>query len=279
MLIYCNGDSFVQGVELGDTIIPEHPTFKHFTDNLDEAKKWLAKTYDHNHDYGKIRELNSTQIIKLEYERAFPHKLGKLLNVPVINHGMGGSSLDRIVRTTITDLISLKKDHDNIIAIIGDTHYSRSELANFEYIDSLDIAGFNRYWVCLSTTYHMSGREPLEPILDYKIRYEKNYHMLVNYYKNIIMLQDFCKSNDITLHWVSCHDDISRNSKPEPEYENDICLNNFIEYADLDFIVRMEEVAERLHYDVYCPGGHFSEKVHEEVASIIANIIKEKYDV
>ena len=157
-----------------------------------------------------------------------------------------------------------------------------------------DVIGFTTYYcnyeptswmasrlkeVLPNAVFVLGGREPLEPILDYKIRYEKNYHMLVNYYKNIIMLQDFCKSNDITLHWVSCHDDISRNSKPEPEYENDICLNNFIEYADLDFIVSMEEVAERLHYDVYCPGGHFSEKVHEEVASIIANIIKEKYDV
>lgn len=278
MLIYCNGDSFVAGVELGDDILPDYPGLSDFDSDLSTPKQWIANTYDSKHHYSVERERRNKELIELEYQRAFPNKLKNKLNVDVVNHAMGGSSMDRIVRTTITDLISLKKDHNNIVAIIGDTHCSRSELANFEFIDSTDIVGFTRHWVCLSTTYKMANSKPLDPVIEYKLRYEKNYHMIVNYYSNVIRLQDFCKINNIKLYWVSSYNGID-NVTVEKEYKDDLCLNNTIEYSQFEYTIGMREVALEIYNNVICPSGHFSEVVHEEVANRLVDIIKENHNV
>lgn len=278
MLIYCNGDSFVAGVELGDNILPDYPGLTDFAGDLLPASKWIAKTYDPKHPYNAERTTRFNELVELEYQRAFPNKLSQKLNVPVINHALGGSSMDRIVRTTITDLISLKEEHSDIIAIIGDTHCSRSEVANYEFLEFPDAVGFNQYWACLSTTYSMSGREPLKPILEYKIRYEKNYHMLVQYYYNVIQLQDFCKANNIKLYWVSSQDGIEY-TIPEKQYSDDLCYNNFVKYANLEYTIRMKSIAQEMNHKVLCPSRHFGENVHEEVANRLANIIKENHDV
>lgn len=278
MLIYCNGDSFVAGVELGDNILSDYPGLSDFGADKTLPTKWIASTYDPNHIYGKERQEKTKEILELEYQRSFPNKLKERLNIPVINHALGGSSMDRIVRTTITDLISLKKEHDEIIAIIGDTHWSRSEMPNFEFIDSPDAVGFNRHWVCITSTYHMSGREPLNPVRDYKIRYEKNYHMLVKYYSNVIRLQDFCKANDIKLYWVSTTADVESTSV-EKQYADDLCYTNFISYANLKFTIKMRDIAKQIYNKVLCPSNHYGENVHEEVANRLVTIIKENHNV
>lgn len=282
MLIYCNGDSFVAGVELGDDILPDYPGLVNYSSSgsllSNSYSKWLANTYNPNHPLGKERERRTEEIRDLEYQRAFPNKLSKKLNIPVINHAAGGSSMDRIVRTTIADLISLKETHDNIVAIIGDTECSRFDIANFEFLDGLDSLGLNRHWLCVATTYHMEGRDVVQPIIDYNIRYEKNYHMLVKYYTNVIRLQDFCKVNDIKLYWITPFKGIDF-INVEDGYDNDSCYSNLVKYANLEYVIRMRSIAEEIYYNVKCPSGHYGENVHEEVANRLANIIKEDRNV
>ena len=277
MLIYCNGDSFVAGVELGDTVLTDYPGTFDYDHIPDHAREWIANTYKPNHPYCIERDNRQKELIALEYQRAFPNKIKELLNVPVVNHGMGGSSMDRIVRTSITALIELKKEHDNIIAIIGDTDCNRSEIPNFEYLEYEDASGFNRHWLCMSSNYYMSNRKPVEPLIEYKLRYEKNYHGMVNYYKNVLLLQDFCAKNNITLYWLQSH---GRNIiDPEPEYANDPCFNNFKEYVDFKYTISMTEIGQEIYHKVRCPSGHYSENVHEEVANRLVNIIKENHNV
>lgn len=277
MLIYCNGDSFVAGVELADDLLPDYPGLSDFGNPSEKAREWIANTYNPKHHYSKIREERCKELIQVEYSRAFPNKLHEILNVPVVNHGLGGSSMDRIVRTTITSLIELKKTHDNIIAIIGDTDCNRSEVPNYESFDYEDAVGFAKYWQCLSSNYHMSNREPLEPLIEYKLRYEKNYHSLVNYYKNVIMLQDFCANNNITLYWLESYG--RGEIVPESQYDNDTCLTNLKEYAGFKYTIRMSESAEKIYNNVLCPSGHYGENVHTDVANILATIIKETHNV
>ena len=45
------------------------------------------------------------EVLKLETERAFPYKVAKKLNLLSTNNSKAGSSMDRIARTSITDLI------------------------------------------------------------------------------------------------------------------------------------------------------------------------------
>lgn len=59
---------------------------------------------------------------------AWPYQLGKIINQQVTNLALGGSSNDRILRTTIEYLI----DHRPSIVVIGWTQYYRNELSHHQ---------------------------------------------------------------------------------------------------------------------------------------------------
>ncbi len=64
--------------------------------------------------------------------RVWPHKLGKLLDVEVINNSHAGASNDRIVRETINDLLEIikYKKPEDLFVIIG---FSSPERKDFYY--------------------------------------------------------------------------------------------------------------------------------------------------
>ena len=77
-LIYANGDSWTAG----DIVDPEL-----FGDN-----------------FAKVNDPNNRQY---RLPRVWPHKLGKLLDIDVINNSHAGGSNDRIVRSTISPAVQL----------------------------------------------------------------------------------------------------------------------------------------------------------------------------
>lgn len=279
MIIYCNGDSFVAGVELGDTIIPDHPGFIDYNDE-DPAKyrPWSSKTWDTNTLYGKARITSWNQIEELDRKKSFPSKLNQLLNVPVINRAHGGASLDRIVRTALTDLIELKKTNDNIVAIIGTTDISREEIPTCHDIPYPDSTGDPGYWISVTPHHTKADEAETDGITKYKLLREKDYHGMLRFYKNVILLKDFCKLNNIKLYWISTNYNV-KNIEVEKEYETCVDLLNFKEYAEFEYILDMDEIAKTINTGVICPANHFSEIVHDEVAKQLAEILKEDLNV
>jgi hypothetical protein len=284
MRLYFNGDSFVAGVELGDDILPEYPglatswwsnTFwgiPHPT--ALENKKWLAKTYDNNHPFAKLRQQHTEYMQSLEFDRAFPNKVAQITDLPVINHALGGSSMDRIARVSLLDLYKLKQEYpkEKIVAIIGTTHPSRSEIIN----DKLGVTDYHKTyqdWICISATYKVEGQgEYVDTLCRYKILYEKHFHSLVNFYKNIILVKDFCKINEIDLYWIATHDTVNRNYNVEPYLSERPILSMMKEYAKLEYYLDMKDYLNK-DSATMCPGWHFGENVHQLVANDIAALI------
>jgi hypothetical protein len=58
----------------------------------------------------------------------YPELVAKNLTAQLVNRGKGGSCNRRIIRTTLRELTELKKKHKNILALIGLTFISRTEL-------------------------------------------------------------------------------------------------------------------------------------------------------
>jgi hypothetical protein len=58
----------------------------------------------------------------------YPELVAKTLTAQLINCGKSASCNRRIIRTTLRDLIELKNKHKNILALIGLTFISRTEL-------------------------------------------------------------------------------------------------------------------------------------------------------
>ena len=64
-----------------------------------------------------------------------------------------------------------------------------------------------KYWKCynlLNILERSATAEILDSIIKYKITYETNYHNLINFYKNVIFLNGFCKVNAIAINWIAC---------------------------------------------------------------------------
>ena len=267
MIVYCNGDSFVAGVELADYMLPEYPgcvPFHHDQETSDRNLKWIRKTYDMSHEFGLIRKKKKYSLAIEEKNRAWPNKLKTLLGSDVINSAQAGSSMDRIARTTISDLISLKKNHDDIVAIIGTTGAARSEVPHED-----------QPWVDIIHNYKHQGNT--DALIDYKINYEKDYHAFVNFYKNLIQIQDFCKVNNIRLLLLATvNGKTHENLVIEENYKNEIDLKNLVGYANLSFAIDMFDIAAKCDLpDVIAPSSHLSESVHSLVADKLYNILKE----
>lgn len=272
MIVYCNGDSFVAGSELGDDILPEYPGLLDFPWDPTPGKthknfeEWYIKSHKENNHIGIERFKNQRVITKLDFERAFPNKLEKLIGIRVINHSRPGTSMDKIVRTSMSDLMTLTKTHSNIVAVIGNTGLARSEVACAKHIEIQHNQVIPSVWRCISSTYRLPhDTDELNCLLDYKLIYEKNYHHYVNFYKNVILLQDFCKLKNIKLLWLATIEDHTK-INIEKEFIEAQDLKNFIEYADLKYTINMSDIANNIKTQTVCPSGHYSELVHEEVA-------------
>jgi hypothetical protein len=107
-ILLCDGDSWTAG----DIVDPEL-----FGDNLSEV--------------------NHPDNAQYRYPRVWPHKLGKLLDVDVINSSISGSSNDAIVRRAVGDVIDLLKAYqpNEIYVIIGWTSPERRDFYYRGYWD------------------------------------------------------------------------------------------------------------------------------------------------
>ncbi len=278
MQLYFNGDSFVAGVELGDDILDDYPGTAHYPINDTmhvRNKKWLENTYKSGHPLNKERMRVEKQLIKLEFERAFPNKVQRLTHLPVINHAMSGSSMERITRTTLADLYNLRKENPNekIIAFIGTTHPSRMEIpVDVPTPRDTDLHGHVMNWMCVSPTYQVRRSKEAEYVISYFAHHMTNYHAAANFYKNIILIQDYCKLNDIQLHWVATHENIATEYTVESDVQDQYDLLALREYANLQYSVDMKDFFAEFNFqNVLCPGGHFAESIHQRTAEEIVN--------
>ena len=88
--------------------------------------------------------------------------------------------------------------------------------------------------------------------------------LITRWYMAAIQIKDHCKANGIPLLWVN-----SVNTDPVPNKFRDV--NNLIKYLDIKYELMMLDIETDLKY---VPDGHFSERVHDKVAQILADKIK-----
>jgi hypothetical protein len=251
MFIYANGDSFTRGSELANYLLPKYPGNTSTPVNsaqLVRNERWLWYMRKHHQDLIKTT-------LEKEITLAYPQKVANKLGVECYNNAYGGSSIDRIARTTVTDLAGLKNEKKDIVAIIGTTSIFRMELP-----------GELRTWHCGQPT--VTNDQKIKPVTDYYIKYYSEYHATTNYYKNLIFIRDFCKLNHIRLILVDVsHNDIEIDNEPD----ND--LKNLKQYLDLKYDFDISRIAHQVGGDIFCPCGHFTESVHDRLAEEIVKIL------
>jgi hypothetical protein len=249
MILYTNGDSFVAGCGLVDYQFPGYPGDYGRSDadniNVSENIRWKNQIFSAP---GVNAASLVAQVSKLERKKAFPFKLKQLLGCELIDSSEGGSSFDKITRKTLVDLINIRKHTSNrIVAIIGDTALHRRDQP---YTHNGDPS-----WFQLQP--NISYPPVLEVIYKQNVLVEHNYHSLFYYYKNCILLKEFCINNDIELHWLNVFNNELLEIKE---------LKMLKEYIDIKYTVDMAAESHKVA-TCFVSDGHFSEPVHDLVAA------------
>lgn len=261
LFIYANGDSFVEGAELGDFLIHSYPGAYNFNEPYGEVKPHIKAWFDEIQTPGtelfELRQHLTKQIKREQQQRNFCAKLAGMMKAEFYNNGLGGAGMDRILRTTLTDLIEFKKTKKKILAIIGTTELLRMELPSSNDDSTL--------W----EIYHPGNKisnSSVNSVLEYYYLRTKNYHKMVKFYQYVITLQDFCKANSIKLMWISGYAPIDQIIQVETELimEKDLCALQ--DYASFKYAADMQQLAKIINYNVRLPGYHFSESVHDATA-------------
>jgi hypothetical protein len=284
MLLYFNGDSFAAGVELADDMLPDYPGCFTWPLNYDDdpvtrkAKSWLDNSHNGSHIFNKARMSIVHEMTQTELARAYPGLIHKMTGIPFINKSQGGSSMDRIARVTIADLIRLKSEDPNrkLVAFICTTYIERSEIPN-NLPPRSDMHGDPQDWASISSTFRQDDHDQMiENIRKYKVLFEKSYHSMLNFYKNVVLLQDYCKLNEVDLYWISGGENIHTVVSQSHTDRND--LKSLMDYANMQVAISMRDIVEHelVGQNTMCPGGHYAQPVHDRTAEKIVEILKEK---
>lgn len=290
MLLYYNGDSFPAGTELADAVLPDYPGCHPFSEKDDTSdvrkrrREWVGNSNKPGHPLNKLKISMAGELSKIELASAYPGLVHTMTGIPTINKSMGGSSMDRIARVTIADLIKLKKDDPDrkLVAFICTTYIERSEMPN-NLPPQTDMHGEPIDWASVSFNFrHYDYDQVIENIKRYKALFETTYHSMVNFYKNVILIQDYCKLNDVDLYWITARENIRREvDRCDEQYKDRTDLVALMDYANIEPAINMMDIVnnELDGQDVLCPGGHFSQIVHDRTAEKIVDIIKGKNNV
>ena len=182
---------------------------------------------------------------------------------------MGGSSMDRICRTTICDLINLKNKHKNIVAVISTTDIFRSEIADPNHPELWE--PFDAKTIPDKDT---PNYEIYKSLIKYKVMHETLFYKLWNFYWNILQVKNFCAINNIKLFWLEVFPECSY---PDAEARQHPMLASMIKEVDLSFLMTMSIVAQTYpNPEKYCAGGHFRKEIHEIFARHLYKRLKNK---
>jgi hypothetical protein len=254
-MIYCSGDSYTAGTELID-----HEHFK------DSYPGFFDKDYMTTHHYanwwhnhalkwhssGSVSDHNKRK--EKEKSKAWPAKLGSILNEPVMNSAVMGASIESVVRSTIVDILSSSVDIKLVIILCPPAE--RIEVAYADTLYSISLSN-NAHWI-----------PEINKLLKPLTVSETNFSLHRRYLFSLLQIHDFCKNKNIKLLIIPINN----------SYLNfDSRLNYLKEHiAESMYPHTMTDEHKKIAGNVYCPGGHFTEQVHDSFAESLSVYIKEQ---
>lgn len=194
---------------------------------------------------------------------AWPEVLGNLLNKPVTNLGRSASGNTRIVKRALDCAID---DADGII--ICWTSHNRTEFA--------DNIGIYDVWPGRSPNWWLttvSGSEHRIELVKYLTNHHNQEHYYANWIRQIILVQQLCKSKNIPCAMFNAftlskdYDKFVRNEK----------IKKLINEVDLSLFVNntlKESVVEWVYGTPKGPGGHPLELGHQIIANKVYEYIR-----
>ena len=248
------GDSFTAGEELLDhKFYPEYPTPVSLLDlDSEYIKKW-KKEYKPLWQLKTKNELEN--IVKEQKKHSYAHKLAELCNIEYENFAISGSSIQKIRYLLTTEV--QKNNNSNLTVFVQPTGAERW----MEYIDD--------QWMdfIVGNEYH----DDIKEYFKFKILSNNDYSRFCVWLLEMQAMYDFCSNNDKIKDFY---------------FVNNGTFNSIasIQYQDLltTYSTLISNINQRLFHfphtknneeKVFLPFGHVTEKVHEQLAIDIHNIL------
>lgn len=218
-------------------------------------------------------------------------------NASLVNAGQVGSCNRRIIRSSLRDLIDLKKQNKEVLCLVGLSFITRTELwqpsipalSNDGNFHSLTVDHTKFKWTqgLLEThvnDIHLSAPSEVQEYYKQWLMHMSKEAIITDTIADIIMFKDFCLQNDINvLIWSN-----TQIWPAEPEVAtSDIFLKDFVDHIAVSkHIINpwkfsfQQYAIEHGHRPkderVYGLTGHPGENAHKDFANFLINYIKQK---
>lgn len=265
MLVYVNGDSFVEGCGLADQVYFSgtqlSPKFLSTRDN--KAAYWIERRAKLIADLGIAKELSLTN-----KQMSWAGHLQKLINCELVNNAVGGSSIHGIANRTIIDLKELASSNSiPDYVFIGVTSIERAMIINLQpETDS------TRWTDSALPQWHSHLDSSKQRYVNEFWRSHTDEELLVMFLRECILIKSYVKS-------VTGKDPIFLNTSGTWDYVIEIVKTTKLkiiqplwDILEFDTVFVDQEPFGKFGQEYpLCLDGHWSEPAHIKYAQYIAD--------
>lgn len=264
MKIYAVGDSFTAGSELVD-----HKYYKDFPGYTtamanqpgNPHNEWYRKKPWLHRVVGGHKSPAYQTVLDEEKSLTYANQLGDILGWPVVNQGVGGCSLDTIVRNLTVYLDTITEPH---VVFLQPTSSNRW-CQYYEKTWRDFIAGNPENNVSREFESWMKLKVLLEDDYSWAMRWWLNLKSAVAQLKANKFVKDFYIVESGNIRWTRTH--ILQN--PEM-YATDNLGPRIVRFIEEEINPCRLDFPYNANESVICPGGHFNHIVHRRLAEKIS---------
>lgn len=265
MKIYAVGDSFTAGAELADHEynLQDYPGFCKYSERIAPGSIYSAWGNQRYHYVKKHRDLPDRERLL-----AYPQQLGNILNIPVINQGIGGCSMQTIQRNLYK---FLQTNKDPVYIFFQPTHWTRWT----QFYE-------NTWRDFLTTMDPKIFPSDLADSFKFRILNETTYSWIEQWFTIFYSCVELIRKNPLVQrYWIidaGFLEELVGICRTEGNTLSNDLLDRIMEYLDvINYQWQVLDLDKNLNENrspYLCPGGHYNYHVHVKLAHHLANKIQ-----
>jgi hypothetical protein len=269
MKIYAVGDSFTAGSELVDekyyNDFPGYSTAHSKSISKNPYNEWYKNKPWLHRLLGGHKSDAYQQALQEEKSLTYANQLGDILDWPTINHGLGGCSLDTIVRNLTLYLDTVSEPHIVFFQPTSGTRWCQY----YENTWRDFIAGNEEQNVSQDFQRWMQLKITLEDDYSWAMRWWLNIQSAISQLQSHQHVKKFYIVESGIIRWTRNH--VLENPRA---YARDDLGNRLIKTIDNNVKPHLINFSFNSDEAIFCPGGHFNHIVHRRLAEDLAKILK-----
>lgn len=268
MKIYAVGDSFTAGSELVDhKYYSDFPGYTTAMANRpgNPYNEWYRKKPWLHRVVGGHSSPAYHEVLEEEKSLTYANQLGSILDLPVVNQGIGGCSLDTIVRNLVLYLDTINEPHVVFFQPTSNNRWCQY----YEHTWRDFIAGNPENNVSKDFESWMKLKVMLEDDYSWTMRWWMNLKTALAVMQSNPWVKQYYVVESGNLRWQRT--DVIHHAD---KYATDDLGSRVLKFINEEINPRRIDFPFTADEPVICPGGHFNHVVHRRLAEQLVEKIK-----